>query len=188
MKAYCINLKDREDRWNDFKLQSFPFEVERFEAIKDSPGWVGCAKSFLKLYESLTEFPCAIFEDDCMMLRDWDEVDRIIKQLPEDWDMLNLGATLNEPLVRYSENLFVLKNAYCLHGVIYNSRKVLDFILDNKDEIRKIDVFITQKVHTTFKCFVTYPMIATQRPGHSDIVNKFTTYKELNDSYKKFTQ
>ena len=188
MKAYCINLPDRPERWERFLINKFPFNVQKVNAIKKSPGWQGCRDSFFMLFKNITEFPCVIFEDDCQMLSDWNEVERIMQQLPRNWDMLHLGATLNEQLEKYSDNLYKIKNAYTLHAVIYNNRKVFDYVLENRNDIRKIDVFITQKVHEKFNCFVTYPMLATQRPGHSDIVNKYTDYKELNDSYRRFTR
>jgi glycosyl transferase, family 25 len=188
MKAYCINLPERPERWEQFQKQKFPFPVERFLAIRDIPGWKGCAKSHLKLMGEIKEFPCAIFEDDCLMLDSWERVEEVMKQLPENWDMLYLGATLNEQLERYSENLFKLKNAFTTHCIIYRDSRVIDFMLKS-DIDRKIDVFITKEVHTRFNCFVTYPMIATQRAGISDIgeKSKYVTYNEIELRFKKYT-
>ena len=190
MKAYCINLPERPERWDEFRKQKIPFEVQRFDAIRDNPGWKGCTKSHLKVFQEITEYPCIVFEDDCLMLHDWAMVEQCMIQLPADWDMLYLGATLNEKLEPYSKNLYRIKNAWTTHAIIYNSNKVPEFILSNKSNIKKIDVFITENVLPIFQCFITYPLIATQRPGISDVLRKstFTDYKIITDNYEKYVK
>jgi len=52
MQGFCINLKERKDRYNHFenlkKKYSFFCEIERFEAIKLNNGWLGCSMSHYK--------------------------------------------------------------------------------------------------------------------------------------------
>ena len=131
MKAYVINLDERPDRMVEFNKNIFPFTAERVSAIKTEIGADGCAQTHLKLLGEQTEFPFIILEDDCKMIEPWSLVEKAIKQLPSDWDALWLGATLDAPLERYSENLFKLRKAYCTHAIIYNSPRIVDYILNN---------------------------------------------------------
>ena len=185
MKAICVNLKEREDRWLEFTKQSFPFEVERFEAIKDSIGWYGCRCSYLEVMKKV-EGLTLILEDDAMLLKDWEFISGIFPQLPDDWDMLYFGATLNEPLKRYSENLYRITEGWTTHAILYNGRKVPDYILSHADDIRKIDVFIANRVQPIFNCFITYPMTITQRPSYSDIINRQQDYTIIKERYDKY--
>ena len=188
MKAYCINLNERPERWEVFSKQVFPFDVQRVEGVKASPGWKGCTQSHLKVLEGITEFPSVVFEDDCLMLASWDKVEEIMKQLPDNWDMFYLGANLNEKLERYSDNLYRIKNAWCTHAIIYNSQRAIDHILNNRDGMRKIDVFLIDNILPNYECFISYPLLATQRPGHSDIINKYTDYNLISKNYHKFVK
>ena len=185
MKTYCINLKERPERWVEFQTQKLPFEVERFEAIKASPGWLGCTKSYLEVMKKV-EGLTLVLEDDCLFLENWDLVNKILLQLPVTWDCLYFGATLNEPLERFSDNLFILKKGWTTHAILYRDRRIPDFILDNASRVRKIDVFLADEVQSRFNCFITYPLVATQRPGYSDIINNHTDYEVIKERYDKY--
>lgn len=195
MKAFVMNLEDRPDRMEEFKKNNFPFEVERFNAIKTDPGWKGCTKSQLVILSRQKDFPFIIFEDDCVLLKSWDVVENAMKQLPEDWDMLYLGATLERPIERYSENLFRLKNAYCAHAIIYNSKRAVDYILNehenffrNSSERNTLDVFYFYAVQEKFNCFIVSPLVATQRPGFSDIENMNVDYIQIINHFNLYTK
>jgi len=186
-KAYCINLNERKDRWDEFLKQQIPFPVERYEATKDSIGWFGCRVSYLEVLAKV-EGVTFIMEDDCMFLNSWDFISDVMKQLPEDWDLLYLGATLNEPLKKYSENLYRITWGWTTHAILYNGNKVPKFILSQGPHIRKIDVFLANEVQTKFNCFITYPLCATQRPSYSDVIRANQDYKVIKDRYAKYVQ
>ena len=191
MRAFVINLEDRPDRMILFNENKFPFEVERFNAIKTDPGWVGCTKSMLTIIEAQKKFPFIIFEDDCLLIQDWSIVETAISQLPSDWDALWLGATLMRPIKRYSENLFRLEEGFCAHAVIYNTKKIVDYILSNfesyETEIRKtIDVFYAYHVQQKFNCFIVNPLAAIQQTGFSDIENRIVDYQQIINNYNLY--
>jgi len=180
MKAYCINLDSRPDRWEAFQKNKFPFNIERYSAIKDADGHKGCTKTHLKLLSEQTVFPFAVFEDDCVMIEDWEVVDVALKQLPEQWDLLYLGATLNEKLERYSPNLLILKKAWATHAIIYNNKNVVDFITSNHNT-HKVDVFYNREVQEKHQCFITYPLVANQSNSPSDTRKKRRGAEYIND-------
>jgi GR25 family glycosyltransferase involved in LPS biosynthesis len=198
MKAYLINIDHRPERMVSFKHNKFPFEVERVSAVETNDGSLGCNLSHLKILRSQREFPFVIFEDDCVMVQPWEEVEKAIEQLPRDWDALWLGATLDAPIKRYSSNLFHLQKAYCTHAIIYNSQRVVDYIsnflgiyLATTKGKKIIDLFYYEDVQDKFNCFITYPMMAVQAEGYSDIMKRTPGDDEHQwrwDCYNKFTK
>jgi len=186
-KAFCINLKERPERYADFVKQSLPFPVERHEAVKDPIGWYGCRVSYLQVLKKCNGLSF-IMEDDCLFLKDWTFISSVMDQLPSDWDLLYLGATLNEPLKKYSENLYLITQGWTTHAILYNGRKVPDYILSMESHIRKIDVFIANEVQTKFKCFITYPLTATQRPSYSDIIRRDQDYAVITERYNLYVK
>jgi GR25 family glycosyltransferase involved in LPS biosynthesis len=196
MKSYVINLKGSTERLAQFRENKFPFDVERFDAltptslgIEDTPehrDWA-CSLSHIEVLKSITEFPTAVFEDDCILLQPWSFVESTMSQLPDDWGCLYLGANLQKPLERYSENLYKLYAGHATQSVIYNSKALVDFAIArySTDEFRCFDVLMAYHVQLMFKCFCVYPIAATQRSLMSDINGKFLdNYNIIVDSYK----
>ncbi len=198
VKAYVVNLDKRPDRMVSFNQNKFPFDVERVSAVEMTDGGVGCSYSHLNIFRKQNKFPFVIFEDDCEMVVQWSIVEYIMDQLPSEWDALWLGATLDAPLKRYSENLFRLKQAYCTYAIVYNSQRIIDYILNNWDnffattkEKPYIDVFYYYEVQEKFNCYITYPMVALQARGWSDVMQRIPREDEYQwrlDCYNKFTK
>jgi len=189
MRAFVINVDERKDKMELFDMNSFPFHVSRVSAIIDTPRDNGCAKSHLKVISDQSNFPFVVFEDDCVMLEDWAVVENAITQLPSDWDALWLGGTVTRKLQRYSDSLYRVKRTHCLHAVIYNSQRMIDYVLENfkvkEGEKSIIDLFYFD-VQEKFNCYITYPICATQRKGYSDISEKDVDYYDyIIDSYNK---
>jgi GR25 family glycosyltransferase involved in LPS biosynthesis len=189
LKAWVINLDERPDRMELFKENKFPFEVKRFSAIKDEPGWVGCTRSHLTIL-SRSDVPTVIFEDDFVFIHSWDLVENAIKQLPEDWDALYMGATLMKPVERYSENLFKITEGLCAYAIIFKSQRIVNYITENfatfETTLRKtIDVFYAYDVQQKFNCFIVSPLVGTQRAGYSDIENRETDYTQITELFKE---
>lgn len=189
--GYVINLDSRQDRMRNFQKNEFPFPVQRFSAYKAGCGEDGCTLSHLQIIKNQNEFPFAVFEDDCVLVKSWDYVEKALQQLPKDWDALWLGANLKYPLHRYSENLFRLRKAYALHAVIYNSKRMIDFIVNhhNTPSGKNLDIFYKNVVQDKFKCFIVYPMVATQSNDFSNIaLSETNNQSELLHNYKKYTR
>ena len=189
MKAYCINLNSRPARWEWFKSQNIPFSVERFPAIYDEKGSVGCMKSHLTLLLKC-EDEILIFEDDCEILQDWSIFDMAYSELPYDWDVLYLGANLHTKLEKESAHLYRLFSGWGTHGIIYRRTavdKILSYDFNTVAIDRNIDTFIQRRIQTTMNCFIIYPCFATQKAGHSDIVNQWRAYDDLIPNFYKYT-
>jgi hypothetical protein len=191
MRGIVINLDSRPDRMVEFQQNVIPFPVERFSGVVANCGEDGCKESHLRIIERQSEYPFVVFEDDCILMKPWTVVEEAMKQLPDDWDALWLGGNLRVPLHRYSKNLFRVKNTYALHAVIYNSQRMIDYILENHNTPTgiNVDVFYNKVVQEMFNCYIVYPMVANQRKGYSDITKRpVDYYDELNEIYEKQTK
>ena len=171
MKGYYINLDARTDRRKLFEQQQTPVKFERFPAIKSKNGWMGCRESHLLLMEHIYG-ETMICEDDCYFMRPWGKLEKAMKQLPADWDLLYLGATLTKWIDKYSKNLYVLQGGYSTTAIIYHNEQVPQYLLQNRDRIEQFDVFMVNEIQPRFKCFITDPLFACQRRGYSDILHK----------------
>jgi GR25 family glycosyltransferase involved in LPS biosynthesis len=191
MLAYVINLDSRPDRMESFQENEFPFPVERVSGVVASCGEDGCTQSHLGILKKQKEFPFVIFEDDCIMLEPWSTVEKAMDQLPSNWDALWLGATLRKTVFKYSENIHVLKGAYATHAIIYNSKRIVDFILQRHYTPSgvNLDIFLKKIVQERFNCFITRPMCAVQKSDWSDINNRETNNEvEMLENYKLFSK
>ena len=90
-------------------------------------------------------------------------------ELPDNWDILYLGVSPREPQERYSKHLFRIRNAVCMHAYAMNNNNgCVDFVLEHRQEIVKIDDFFAKVVQPKFNCFMIYPILATQFQFQSD--------------------
>jgi len=179
-KAYVINLEERKDRLETFYKQQFPFSITRFPALKAERGIMGCNVSHKVILQDAKEFPILVFEDDCKIIGDWNNVKEAISQLPSDWDILYLGANLNTPLQKVSANLFRLKKAWTTHAIIYGTQRVADYIIKNMPkDTTPIDVFYSDDIQENFNCYIVSPLTAIQAAGFSDIVKHVSNYESL---------
>jgi glycosyl transferase family 25 len=188
MEVYCINLAHRTDKWEQTILEcaKLGIDVTRVEAISEFPGWEGCRKSHVAILSQAKPM-FMILEDDVKFTGTLQDIEQCMSDLPSDWDMLYLGANLQAPIERYSDKLYRLKSAYATHAIIYNSQRVIDYILEHDAGGRKIDVFYAEQVMERFNVYATRPMLATQRPSMSDISQSYQYYTHLKHGYKKYT-
>lgn len=194
MNTYCINLKNRPERWQAVQKEckKLNLKVERYGAVKRTIGYQGCMASHIQLLQRIKHQGIfMIIEDDFKVIGTRKQLDKSILELPDNWDMLYLGAsfpTTATPLVRYTDSLYRLQGGLCTHAIMYNNQnRVAEFILNNLKQVH-IDVVFMKQVQPKFNCYITYPMIATQQEGFSDIVNRHTDYSEITRSYKLNTR
>lgn len=170
------------DEWEIGKreFERVGLEVERFQSIPD----IGPHQSFSK---SEREILCQFWlseaktllhvEDDCIF-RDLSHVDQALSELPEDWDIVYLGANLicwnnGEPQPeRFSDHLFRVKNAWTTHAIGYNRKCVFE-ILAKQPALSEamFDNYLSTRL-PELNAFVVAPMVAYQRPHMSSIWQK----------------
>jgi len=220
-RIFCINLDSRPDRWerclDQFKIFGIDDKVQRFSAIKIVDqnnesnkflGRCGCSLSHFEICkiakkENLKNY--LVLEDDFEINLDknslFDNLDKSIKELPEDWDILYLGGNLtNEygvyPIEKYSKNLLKLNSCHTTHAMVFNSH-FYDSFLNQAPDIHSIiewsikneaiDVFLSKKVLSNNNCFITNELLILQSEGFSDIEKSCYDYRGwLIDSFEKY--
>jgi GR25 family glycosyltransferase involved in LPS biosynthesis len=106
LKAFCINLDRRADRWDAIQSncrdRGVPIgTLSRFSASNEPEyGALGCAKSHVAVlarFLTETDAPyCLVLEDDFEFVRPWSDLAQRFNQLAAekvDWDVLLLAGT-----------------------------------------------------------------------------------------------
>jgi hypothetical protein len=178
MIAKVINLDSRRDKWRICEMELGPhFELERVSAIRHEWGWVGLAKTFNKIFEE-SEGDVLIFEDDATY-RGWvTNLLNVIKDLPEGWEMLMLGANIKDQRIdRINNTLARTYGAWTTHGIYYSQKLCKE--LASLEFSVPIDEYFRTVVHPRGNSYVVYPFLSYQRPSDSDIEGGFKDYTNL---------
>jgi GR25 family glycosyltransferase involved in LPS biosynthesis len=222
-KKYCINLDCRKDR---LKETSKLFEeyrignVERFKGIeiasetfpnenKKQLAQLGCALSFYQiLNENRNSDSVLIFEDDICFNYNPEETEKylnvFLEELPNNWDIFYLGNNLhieyrNDPVSRFSDNLFRVNCAYALHAVVFSKQGIdkflslfndrEDFINEILSEYKAIDVFVAKEFLERANCYIGSKILAGQRDDFSSIENSRCRYNvDFVNRFEMFTK
>jgi GR25 family glycosyltransferase involved in LPS biosynthesis len=195
MDTWVINRSDRPERLHDVRieLENQQINAHRFEAIICPIGYMGCAASHLAIIieKCKNQKIFMVLEDDAEFLLDREAVTRILadamEELPSDWDLLYLGCSPQKPQVRYSDSLFLIDQAKCTHAMIWHNRDhgAIEYILNHKSDIRKIDRYLYEVIQPKFNCFATFPMLVTQKQSKSD-VSKRSDCSTIEKNYNKY--
>lgn len=184
----CMNLDKRSDRWE--RMQQVFSEVgisaRRFSCFteQDCGGnrYIAYDRTYAGILES-GKGPMLVTEDDIELCNNWFRLADALQELPNDWDVLYLGANLNGTYQQgYSQNLCRIKNALQSYAVAY-SEKMRRWIVENYDwklmdaDHPIYDEWLRRIVQPQFNCFVMRPMIIQQVPGYSDLWEMETNYR-----------
>jgi hypothetical protein len=188
-RIVCLSLTEEE--WSKGKAE---FErvglygVERFQAVKE----IGPHQSFshsereilIDFYHSPAQRLLHL-EDDCQF-RDLGHLDHALYELPENWDILYLGANLlmwnngSEPKPeRVSEHLFRIKGAWTTHAVAYNKKCVFEILAKQPEfSVQMFDNYLSDRL-AEFNAYIVAPMVAYQRPRFSAIWDRWDDYTSI---------
>lgn len=182
----CLSNDEAEWQIGQAEFNRVGLEVEKFQAVKE----IGPHQSFshserdilLNFLHSDAQTLLHL-EDDCVF-RDLGHLPKAIDELPDDWDVLYLGANLiqwgNSPdPERYSEHLFRVKSAWTTHAIAYN-KKCVEFILGKQPGFndRMYDNALSDLL-PELNAFIVAPMVAYQRPRFSSIWDRDTDYNDV---------
>ena len=185
-----IGLKARKDRW---KRCVEIFEKEGIEEVthyttlqsfKDTHKHY--MKDFLQMLRIKGKHDLMFFEDDFELVDGWREVlDKAMKDLPEDWDMLYLGANLTRPAIRVTDNLVRVKGAWLMHATLLR-KEFIDYILKEykPEQVPIIDEWY-RLIAPERKFYMTYPMVSYQRSDYSDFLGQYVYYDIFENKHYK---
>lgn len=192
----CLTQKSRPDRWKQAKeeFNRVGLRVDKWLAMTGPD--VSSFDSFnLSQYCMIQDIansgePGLIFEDD-VVFKDCSVLERAFLSLPNNWDMLYLGANLFDPCpapgrpktfvtsTGIPPDLFRINAVWTTHAYGMTS-KMASYITQHfkptKDGM--IDDWLAREVHARFNCFIVNPMVCWQRPGFSDLWGNATDYEQ----------
>lgn len=183
MKTFVINLDKRPDRMIEMETANVPFPYERFTATDSSifideknkfmRGHLGCWNSHLRLLKHIKELNldiAMVLEDDCDFISEYD-LNNLMAELPNDWDLLYLGGLNKGEIKSYSEHLNIAEYIWQTHSYIIRN-KFLDILIDTLEKRAfKVDIVFSNALPKG-KCFILKEPITKQRQGFSDITLK----------------
>lgn len=200
-KVYCLNQASRPDRWAQAQTEfdRVGIKVERFLSIPaDHPHKSFCLSQYAMLKTFLgTEGTGFLALEDDVIFHNSTHLPTAIGELPQDWDILYLGANITDmvfgikenPPVKYSEHLHWVRRAWMTHAVAY-SRKAVERIVQEYpvESFNMFDNWMSENMLPSMKAFLINPMICWQRPGKSDLWNTEADYTGCFPWGDKFMQ
>ena len=208
-----ITQNDSIFNFNKYEIKNY----ERFNAYKISAdhfdkkrrGQIGCALSFYKCFEKIKTDKLQsvlILEDDFNFTLDKEDlfkkINTCISELPNNWDSLYFGANLTDEyginaIEKYSDNLYRLKSAHCLHSVSFSIKGVekifdilgygksgFDFLIANYENM---DAFMAKTYQNQTNTLITNEILCNQTPSFSSIENTIFDYNQwISFNFNKF--
>lgn len=200
-EIYCINLDHRTDRWGlaqgEFEKLGIKDRVQRFSAIKHEDGRVGIIKSNLEIIKIARQKNLKnvlVFEDDVKFIFENQPLLNLEKAIIQSknfkWKLFYLGANTHSKLIKVSNNLILLKNAFAVHSMAYNQSIYDKFIsyatkVDKiKSQIDILDVWLANEVQLKEVTLMVNPLLTTQRESYSDIEKRNVNYTFIEERFK----
>jgi hypothetical protein len=190
IQAYVINLAHRTDRWNNM-LQHWPeFELYRYNGImlpKDGRPYDRIASEglglthmqLLKEAAARGEKTVLIMEDDALPVAGWYE--KWIEQKEwldghlDQWDVCNggsFGLIECHNILKLKKSFLIRGERACAGHFLYLNLNALDEFLKWPSEKIDIDMYYCNVFTKRFKLHCSYPLMAIQDDGFSDIIQE----------------
>lgn len=176
-RIVCINLAKRTDRFLPFTemMENYSVPFERFSAIEHPNGAEGLKETMIALFEDCIRKKVEnvlVFEDDALFVERieifHDTMNKSIESLPENYLMLFLGGQVTAGIIHFtSASLIQAAKVFSTHAVIYSLQGMKEILSHNISA--PIDNFYVDQIEPMRRSFMTYPLLATQRSGYSDI-------------------
>lgn len=187
-KIYCINLESRKDRWDSSltEFNSAGIQAERFNAYEGDNKHLAFNKSQHECLKKALADGCQTFlilEDD-VEFKSFSHLKSALSELPEEWDMLYLGANLIgsdvmrfKPPAKVGQHLSRLYDCWQTHAIAYTSGVAKEIVNKfNPDEFPIYDEWLRTNILKNVRAYVVNPQIAVQKPNYSDIWQKDVDY------------
>lgn len=190
INGHVINLENRLDRHNHTieQLTDTIINPIFINAVKETPGWIGCLKSHIKVLKIAKEQKLdyvLVMEDDNVIIdkKYFNEtVAKIINFLSNNldkWQIFNGSPIVNKHTVIHNDynldnttKLYEITTASSTNFIIYN-KNVYDYIINYENIIKyklkntyKIDMILSKQ----FKTLCVMPFICSQKNNeYSDV-------------------
>ena len=187
-RRVCLTTDPEEWEIGRLEFERVGLQVEKFQSIPDIGPHQSFSRSVRQILIDFQESDAQRLlhvEDDCLFRELW-HMEYALHELPEDWDIVYLGANLvlwdaekPKPPTRYSSRLFRVYGAWATHAIGFNKR-VLPYLLENQPGFseRMFDNWLSTRL-PELNAFVVAPMVAYQRARHSSIWGRFDDYTPI---------
>ena len=178
-KVVCLNQKERPDRWQQFEVEAkrIGLVADRFFSVShENPFQSFCYSQLDIITLNQHEGSVLTLEDD-VIFKSLSHFDEAFSELPEDWDILYLGANVMNHLP-HSKHLRRVLSAWTTHAIAYRSRVMQMIATQYKGwEVHGMyDDWLSREIIPNCKAYVISPMCAWQRDGRSDMWGSWTSY------------
>jgi len=196
-RIFCVNLDRRPDKWTlcEKEFAKHNLTVTRFPAIEGSTipytgrlpaGAIGNAMSHAKILRIAKEEglkSVLIFEDDVEFVDGLQEkFTEWVKQVDVNWDLLYLGGNHNWvreiPLI--TPNLMRITNTYATHAYAVKNT-LYDLCITSLETLSTEGDVIMSQIQKSCQAYCFRPHLAFQRPGISDVFNRYVDYSFLKN-------
>lgn len=178
-RIVVINLPSRLDRLLEVTEEMEKYDIP-FELVDGMTSELGGAEGLKLTVEKIFKESIEkghkhilIFEDDVEFKENPNSfMGEVIKQLPENYDIVFLGCQCTKGMnYRFSANLLQLDGAFATHAAFYSLQGMKEIIAHGIEA--PIDNFYVREIETLQRCYVTFPLLATQRSGVSSIGGQY---------------
>lgn len=192
--VFYINLDRRQDRRQQMEsqLQIYQIKAERFPAISDKIGYVGCMKSHLEVYrlaEQRNYENVLILEDDFDFLVSPTELQSLLTDffnLKLEYDIIMLGYNLKSykefnPLL-YKVLEAQTASAYIIHKRFYKT--LIELYKKTLPQLEEYKLFhlhandqVWKPLQPNSAWYAFQRRIGHQRKSYSDLIDEVVDYK-----------
>ena len=195
---YVINLSKRVDRLLQISEELCKWDIpyELVNGIEKENGAEGLRDTVVQILEKsvrLKHKNIVIFEDDCVFVDSGGNpnqvMNEVIKQLPKVWDIIYLGGQCTAGFkYRHSPNLIQVDKCFATHAWMISEQGMKNILAS--DLGYPIDNYIVDKIQVMQNCYITYPLLASQRAGDSDIGKAFVNWHPFIETryYQKLSE
>jgi len=188
MLAFVLNLHSRPDRWERIKkrFMGTSIQVVRIAARRHKVGAYGCFLSFIKALKKARAMKIPgiiLMEDDCLPTPGWEKrwltVRRWLDNNPDKWEIYSGGAWhIVEPVeIGRADGVVFYDPMWSVAAHwLYVPERSYDKLIDYYERVsigtRLIPLAGINVHNNLFKTVTSYPFIAYQENGPSDISGK----------------
>ena len=178
-KTRIVNLDSRPERWEKIPPEMDKIGItdyERFSAFEN--GSAGSVKSHIEVLKNVSGNLLVCEDDVCFIDQAREIFELAVSELPEDWDMLYLGANPKIPQIRHSDHLFKSEGGVHTNHAILYTEKARNYVFANYDynTMDYYDHWLFMVGQKVMNVFLVSPMIAWQSPGYSDCRRDYMDY------------
>jgi GR25 family glycosyltransferase involved in LPS biosynthesis len=167
-----VRVEPGEIRWGEMKGMEAYGKAEHLRGDY-VVGAVGCKRAGIKALREFIESgadTALICQDDCLWRPDAARtVERALRELPDDWDLLYFSASSREKNTPYSPRLMRLGGARYCNAILWRRSTALRLLPELEGCDCEWDLFM-QRSQNRLNAYCVVPMPAYQGKSRSDIV------------------